>query len=146
MKMWGEGQSALKGFKELKVWSKAHETTLQVYRLTRQFPKEEFYGLTSQIRRAASSMGANIAEGSGRRLDGEMSRFLHIARGSAVELEYHLLLARDLELLSAGTFAVLERQVDEIQRMLTSLIQRVQPVGRGVPARVETRWAPARSS
>jgi four helix bundle protein len=136
----------LKDFKELKVWSKAHETTLQLYRLTRQFPREELYGLTSQIRRAASSMGANIAEGSGRRSDGEMSRFLHIARGSAVELEYHLLLARDLELLPASSFTTLERQVDEIQRMLTSLIQRVQPVGRSMSTRMENRSGQARSS
>ena len=71
-------------------------------------------------------MGANIAEGCGRKSDGEMARFLHIARGSAVELEYHLLLARDLGILPGANFSVLERQVDEIQRMLTSLIQRVQ--------------------
>ena len=113
-------------FKELKVWKKAHETTLHLYRLTQQFPREELYGLTSQIRRAASSIGANIAEGCGRKSDGEMARFLHIARGSAVELEYHLLLSRDLELLAVHSFDVLERDVDEIQRVLTSLIQRVQ--------------------
>jgi four helix bundle protein len=118
--------SALKDFKELKVWRKAHETTLHLYQLTREFPKEELYGLTSQIRRSASSIGANIAEGCGRKSDGEMARFLHIARGSAVELEYHLLLARDLELLPATSFGVLTVAVDEIQRMLTSLIQRVQ--------------------
>lgn len=80
------------------MWTKAHETTLQVYRLTSRFPSEELYRLTSQIRRAASSIGANIAEGCGRNSDGEMARFLHISRGSAVELEYHLLLARDLKL------------------------------------------------
>jgi four helix bundle protein len=125
---------------------KAHQVTLELYRLTRQFPREELYGLTSQIRRAASSMGANIAEGSGRRSDGEMSRFLHIARGSAVELEYHLLLARDLELLPVSSFTVLGRQVDEIQRMLTSLIQRVQPVGRGLYLGVAKRSGQARSS
>jgi four helix bundle protein len=136
----------LKDFKELKVWTKAHEMTLELYRLTRQFPREELYELTSQIRRAASSMGANIAEGSGRRSDGEMSRFLHIARGSAVELEYHLLLARDLELLPISRFSVLVRQVDEIQRMLTSLIQRVQPVSRGSTLRAENRCSQARSS
>jgi four helix bundle protein len=128
--------SPLKDFKELKVWSKAHTTTLELYRLTRQFPKEELYGLTSQIRRAASSIGANIAEGCGRKSDGEMARFLHIARGSAVELEYHLLLSRDLGLLPIASFSVLERQVDEIQRMLTSLIQRVQGDRYSVRARV----------
>jgi four helix bundle protein len=118
----------LKDFKELKVWSKAHETTLSVYRVTQHFPKEELFGLTSQMRRAASSIGANIAEGCGRRSDGELARFLTISRSSAVELEYHLLLARDLKLLATATFLALARQVDEIQRMLTTLIQRVQPV------------------
>jgi four helix bundle protein len=80
------------------------------------------------MRRSASSIGANIAEGSGRRSDGELTRFLHIARGSAAELEYHLLLARDLELLSDITHCLLAKQTDEVQRMLTSLIQQVQPV------------------
>jgi four helix bundle protein len=122
----------LKEFKELKVWSKAHETTLLFYRLPQQFPKEELFGLTSQIRRAASSIGANIAEGCGRRSDGELARFLNIARGSAVELEYHLILAHDLKPLPAGNFSMLGRQLDEIKRMLTTLIQRVQPVRRGV--------------
>jgi four helix bundle protein len=117
---------ALKDFKELKVWTKAHAATIEVYRLTRLFPREELYGLTSQIRRAAASIGANIAEGCGRKSDGEMARFLHIARGSAVELDYHLLLARDLEFLPAASFGFLQREVDEIQRMLTSLIQRIQ--------------------
>ena len=88
------------------------------------------FGITSQMRRAASSIGANIAEGTGRRSDGELTRFLHIARGSAAELEYHLLLARDLDLLSRVKFDLLSGQVDEIQRMLTSLIQQVQPVQR----------------
>ena len=136
----------MKDFKELKVWNKAHEVTLKLYQLTRQFPGEELYGLTSQIRRAASSIGANIAEGTGRRSGSEMSRFLHIARGSAVELEYHLLLARDLELLSASSFRELENQVDEIQRMLTGLIQRVQPVGRNVSLGVAKHSVQARSS
>lgn len=118
----------MQDFKELKVWRKAHEITLQAYDLTRRFPKEELFGLTSQIRRSAASIGANIAEGCGRRSDGEMSRFLHVARGSAVELEYHLLLARDLMLLTASNFKTLASAVDEVQRMLTGLIQRVQPV------------------
>jgi four helix bundle protein len=117
----------MKDFKDLSVWSKAHDLTLCVYRLTKQFPREELFGITSQMRRSASSIGANIAEGSGRRSDGELTRFLHIARGSACELEYHLLLARDLEFLAAETFAKLSGQVDEVQRMLTGLIRQVQP-------------------
>jgi len=71
----------VKGFKELRVWTKAHELTVLIYSMTRTFPKEEAYGLTSQVRRSAASMGANIAEGCGRRSDGEMTRFLQIARG-----------------------------------------------------------------
>ncbi len=83
------------------------------------------YGLTSQLRRAASSIGANIAEGCGRRSDPEMRRFLQIARGSANEVEYHLLLARDLQFLSEDGFNELEAMVLEIQRMLASLVQRL---------------------
>ena len=118
----------MKDFKDLRVWSKAHFLTIGIYKATRGFPKEELFGLVSQMRRSASSIGANIAEGTGRRSDGELTRFLHIARGSAAELEYHLLLARDLELLSDITHALLAKQTDEVQRMLTSLIQQVQPV------------------
>ena len=84
----------MEDFKNLRVWVKAHEITLDIYKKTQCFPKEEMYSLTSQMRRAAASIGANIAEGCGRRSDGEMRRFLQIARGSANELEYHLLLAK----------------------------------------------------
>ena len=118
----------MKDFKDLRVWTKAHSLTLGIYKATRGLPREELFGLTSQMRRSASSIGANIAEGSGRRSDGELTRFLHIARGSAAELEYHLLLARDLQLLSDITHGLLAKQTDEVQRMLTSLIQQVQPV------------------
>jgi four helix bundle protein len=116
----------MEDFKDLKVWTKAHELTLAVYRRTRVFPKEEMYGLTSQLRRAAASIGANIAEGCGRRSDGEMKRFLQIARGSATELGYHFLLARDLQLLDKDEFKNLEGKVLEVQRMLASLVQRLQ--------------------
>jgi four helix bundle protein len=109
----------MEDFKDLRVWEKAYELTLSVYRKTHEFPKEEMYGLTSQLRRAASSVGANIAEGCGRR------RFLQIARGSANEVEYHLLLARDLQFLSGDDFKDLEAAVLEIQRMLASLVQRL---------------------
>lgn len=116
----------MKDFKDLKVWGKSHEVALAVYKCTARFPKEELYGLTSQIRRSASSIPANIAEGCGRRSDGELSRFLQIARGSASELEYHLLLARDLGLLAPPDFKVLEARVVEVQRMLTSFTAAVR--------------------
>ena len=115
----------MEDFKNLKVWTKAHELTLAVYKQTRAFPRDEIYGLTSQMRRACASIGANIAEGCGRRSDAEMKRFLQIARGSASEAEYHLLLAKDLQFLAADEFNDLEGKVLEVQRMLASLVQRL---------------------
>ena len=91
----------MKDFRELKVWEKAHQLTLSVYQVSHRFPKEELYGLTSQIRRASASIPANIAEGCGKCGDAELARYLQIAMGSSSELEYHLLLARDLGYLSA---------------------------------------------
>jgi len=122
----------MKNFKELLVWQKAHAVTLAVYGITRDFPREELYGLTSQSRRASASIGANIAEGCGRRSDGEMCRYLQIARGSASELEYHVLLAHDLHFLSDTDFRWLSQQADELQRMLTALIQRFRTVNREI--------------
>ncbi len=116
----------MEDFKNLKVWAKAHQMTLVIYQNTRKFPREELYGLASQIRRASASIGANIAEGCGRRSDPEMKRFLQIARGSASELEYHLLLAKDLQYLTVEEFTDLESKVFEIQRMLASLVERLQ--------------------
>jgi four helix bundle protein len=115
----------VKDFKELRVWQKSHGLALEVYRATRSFPRDEIYGLTSQIRRAAVSVGANIAEGCGRRSDGEFARFLQIARGSASELEYHLLFARDLKLLTNDAHRDFEKKLVEVQRMLTSLVTSV---------------------
>jgi four helix bundle protein len=91
-------------FRDLKVWSKAHLLTLEVYSATREFPKEELYGLTSHLRRAASSIPANIAEGCGRSGSRDFARFLHVASGSASELEYHLLLAHDLGLMDKSAY------------------------------------------
>jgi len=116
----------MKNFKQLKVWQKAHHVTLNIYKATRKFPKEELYGLTSQIRRAASSIAANIAEGCGRTGDAELARFLQIFMGSASEVEYHLLLAHDLELLDAQFFNSLSNDVTEIKRMLSSLIKKLR--------------------
>ena len=87
----------MEDFKDLRVWRKPHELTREVCQYSRAFSKDENYGLTSQIRRAAASVGANIGEGCGRRFDPEMKRFVQIARGPANGLEYHLLLARDLQ-------------------------------------------------
>jgi four helix bundle protein len=116
----------MEDFKDLKVWGKAHDLTLAIYQTTRTFPRDEIYGLTSQIRRASASIGANIAEGCGRRSDPELRRFVQIARGSASELECHLLLARDLSLLTVNEFADLEAKILEIQRMLAGFVQRLE--------------------
>jgi four helix bundle protein len=116
----------LKDFKELRIWHKAYALSLAVYEKSRNFPKEEMYGLTSQLRRAAVSVGANIAEGCGRRSDGEFVRFLQIARGSSSEMEHHLLLARDLKFLMNEAHRDLEKKVMEVQRMLTSLVASIE--------------------
>ncbi|HYE25211.1 MAG TPA: four helix bundle protein [Clostridia bacterium] len=109
-------------FKQLKVWKKAFELTISIYRATEVFPKSELFGLTSQLRRASASVGANIAEGCGRRGDGELVRFLQIATGSNAELEYHLLLAHALGYISQRDHDSLQKKVREIGAMLTSLI------------------------
>jgi four helix bundle protein len=116
----------VKDFRELKVWDKAHRMTLGIYRATALFPKEERYGLTSQLRRAASSIPANIAEGCGRNSDAEFAHFLQIAMGSASETEYHLLLARDLGILSPEDHQPLNTAVIEIKKMLTSLLKTIR--------------------
>lgn len=116
----------MKDFKELKVWHKAYALSLAIYEKSRNFPKEELYGLTSQLRRAAVSVGANIAEGCGRRSDGEFIRFLQIARGSVAEVEHHLLLTRDLKFLTSDVHRDLEKKVIEVQRMLTSLVTAIE--------------------
>jgi four helix bundle protein len=99
---------------------------LEVYKATATFPKTKLYGLTSQMRRACVSIPANIAEGCGRGGDAELARFLQIAMGSASELEYHLLLARDLSLLNSPDYERLTGGVTEVKRMLTSFIQKLK--------------------
>ena len=96
-----------------------------VYRLTATFPRDERYGLTSQLRRSSSSIAANLAEGCGRNGDAELARFCSIAMGSASELEYHLLLARDLNLVNTADYTALAQQTSEIKRMLTGFQQKL---------------------
>jgi len=115
----------MKTFRDLQVWSKAHQLTLSIYRETAHFPKEELFGLTSQMRRCSASIGANIAEGCGRRGNAELHRFLQIALGSASELEYHLLLARDLGYLNSNAYEELSSAAQEVKKMLTALSRRV---------------------
>ncbi|HKN73274.1 MAG TPA: four helix bundle protein [Terriglobales bacterium] len=111
-----------------RVWEKAHKLTLDVYSSSKTFPREEIYGLTSQMRRSSASIGMNIAEGCCRKGNVEMARFLQIAMGSASELEYQLLLAHDLDYLRNPGYEGLATQVVEVKRMLSSLMQKVKAV------------------
>lgn len=106
--------------------AKSHQFTLSIYKVTSDFPIDELYGLTNQIRRAAVSIPSNIAEGSGRQGDAELIRFLHIAAGSAHEAEYQLLLARDLDFLEGENYSRLEQEIIAIKRMLAGLIQKLE--------------------
>ncbi|HET6935014.1 MAG TPA: four helix bundle protein [Candidatus Angelobacter sp.] len=115
----------MKDFRELKVWGKAHELTLKCYRVTESFPRHELFGLASQIRRCASSIPANIAEGCGRLGNMELHRFLQISCGSASELEYHLLLAKDLGYISQKEHELIHKQLLEMKRMLVALTTKV---------------------
>lgn len=110
----------------MRVWDSAHQLTLELYRATLKFPREELYGVTTQLRRAASSIGANLAEGCGRQTGGELARFVRIAMGSASELEYHLLLARDLGYLDDALWKKLQAQLTSVRKMLASLLQAVE--------------------
>jgi four helix bundle protein len=116
----------MKDFRDLQVWHKAHMLVLASYRSTGGFPKQELYGITSQIRRCAASIAANIAEGCGKRGNPEFQRYLNIAAGSASELEYHFLLAHDLNLLDDTSYRELNRGVVEVKRMLASLVRKVE--------------------
>ena len=119
----------MKDFRGLVVWQKAHKLTLRIYKVTKLFPKEERYGLTSQMRRASASIAANIAEGCGRKTDADFSRFLVVALGSGTELEYHLLLEHDLGLLKDSDYEPLQNDLIEIKKMLNSLIRKLTAKG-----------------
>ena len=116
----------MQSFRNLRVWEKAHRLTLDVYAASKAFPRDEIFGLTSQMRRASASIGMNIAEGCCRKGDAEMARFLQMAMGSASELEYQFLLAHDLEYLSNPAYECLTLQVVEVKKMLSSLVQKVK--------------------
>ena len=113
-------------FRNLRVWQRAHQLTLEVYAETSLFPKEERYRLTNQLRRAAASVPANIAEGCGRNGDAELARFLTIAKGSASELDYLLLLAHDLGYLKPAQYELFAADVQGISRMLANFVDRLR--------------------
>lgn len=112
----------MRDFREIKVWEKGHALTLDIYRVTSGFPREETYGLTSQLRRSSASIPANIAEGYGRGGNTELARFLQIGMGSAC----HILLARDLNFLFLTGYDQLQERVVEVKRMLGALLRNVR--------------------
>ncbi len=116
----------MQDFRKLLVWQKSHRVTLDLYRFTRGLPPDERFGLISQIRRAAVSVEANIAEGCGRGGSLDFARFLQQAMGSATELECHLLICKDLEMLHATEYTELTLKIVELKQMLVSLMERVR--------------------
>ncbi len=116
----------MKDFHTLKVWEKAHVLTLAIYKATELFPKQEMYGLTSQIQRAAVSIPTNIAEGCGKDSDAELKRYFLIAMGSSSELEYLLLLAHDLGYLVDDSYQEKYIALVEIRKMLNAFIQKLK--------------------
>ena len=116
----------MRDFRQIRVWEKAHHLTLEIYNSTSRFPREELYGLTSQLRRACASIPANIAEGFGRGGNAELARFLQIAMGSAYEVEYHALLAKDLGFIRTDAYCQLELRIVEVKRMLAALLLKVR--------------------
>ena len=116
----------MQDFRDLKVWQRSHQLTLAVYQATQSFPKEELYGLTSQMRRACSSIPANLAEGCGKYGPADLARYAQISMGSATELEYHLILARDLHYLSEDLYSSLSTDLIEIRRMLFGFIRQLR--------------------
>jgi four helix bundle protein len=115
-----------KNYKELKVWQKSYELCLEIYTITAKFPREEIYGLTSQIRRSVVSIPSNIAEGYGRKTTLDYIRMLYISYGSVCELETQILLAGDLYLIEKSELSILKKDIAEIERMLRALIKSLQ--------------------
>lgn len=116
----------MRNFRKIQVWEKAHKFTLKIYRVSATFPKDERFGLVSQLRRATASIPTNIAEGAGRETQKEFARFIHIASGSASEVEYQLLLAHELGYLPEKEYPALEKDIVEIKRMLYGFAKAIQ--------------------
>lgn len=116
----------MRDFKKYKVWELGHQLTLDVYESTRKFPREEVYGLTSQMRRASYSIPSNIAEGCGRESELEFKRFLTISQGSASELEYFNILAKGLGIVTETEFEKTDEKINQVKRSLHSLIKKLK--------------------
>ena len=126
----------MRDFRKIQVWERSHRFTLQVYKISSSFPKDELYGLTSQIRRAAVSIPSNIAEGCGRDTQAELARFVHIAGGSASELEYQLILAHDLGYIGDEIHLDLNSDINEIKRMLVGFEKAVKANSKNLKSKV----------
>ena len=116
----------MKNYRELIVWLKAHKNVLQIYKLTKSFPREEQFGITSQIRRAATSVPTNIAEGCGKFTQKDFANFLQNALGSCQEVEYLLFLSFELEYFQKNEFEKINKDINEVKAMLISLIKKVR--------------------
>ena len=116
----------LKNYKELKVWQRSYQLCLEIYKITKGFPDEEKYGITSQLRRAAVSVSSNIAEGYGRKTTPEYIQFLYIAYGSTCEMETQILLSGDLGYITTGKLEMLIEGIREVERMLKALIKSLE--------------------
>ncbi len=108
----------MRAFSNLSIWQKSHELSLKIYTVTKSFPKEEMFGLTSQMRRSAASIPTNIAEGCGRSTNPQLKRFLDFSIGSASELEYQIILSKDLSYIPANIFNELNTMVTEVRKMI----------------------------
>lgn len=118
-------KAEIKSHKDLIVWKKSVALSLSIYRLTEKFPQRELYGLASQMRRAAVSIPSNIAEGKSRRTRADFAHFLHMALGSASELETQLLIARELEFYSELQYKEINSLLSEVSKMLRAIIEKL---------------------
>ena len=116
----------MRDYKKYDIWKLSHFLTLEIYKITENYPKEEIFGLTSQIRRASSSVGINIVEGCGRGSDEDFKRFLRNASGSSFEVEYILLLSKDLNYISEEKFLELSPKTEELKMKISKLILKIE--------------------
>ena len=119
----------MQDFRNIQVWQKSHQLVLEIYKLTATFPAEEKFGLTSQMRRSASSVPTNIAEGTGRGSDADFARFLQISLGSTCELEYQLILGKDLNFIDQKSYQFFESEITSIKKMLGAFIRKLKANG-----------------
>ena len=119
----GEVRGAMHNFKKLTVWQKSIDLATSVYKITRSYPSSERFGITSQIRRSVVSISSNIAEASGRFGDKEFRYHLHVAYASSLELETQFIISRNLDYLNESSYALLTRDLTEIQKMLYTLVK-----------------------